>query len=71
MGGWGCATSDGDIRVCAAVTQGREGWMRDEGAWVSPVQASQVLQPARKKCGEGNVLGGDLVGIFRSGDAGG
>lgn len=45
--------------------------MRDEGAWVSPVQASQALQPARKKCGEGNVLGGDLVGIFRSGDAGG
>lgn len=45
--------------------------MQDEGAWVSPVRASQALQPARKKCCEGNVLGGDLVGIFRSGDAGG
>lgn len=45
--------------------------MQDEGAWVSPVRASQALQPFRKKCSEDNVLGGELARIFRFGDAGG
>lgn len=45
--------------------------MRDEGAWASPLGASQALQPARKECREHNALGGQPAGIFRFGDAGG
>lgn len=60
MGGWGCAASEGGMRVCCCHAGERR---KDASQGSISISCTSIPGAARKKCSEDNMLGGTLQGF--------